>query len=66
MKRKKTFDCVEMKRRGAALLREKLKGMTEEEELEFWRRRTEELPKEQEEARARLGKTDATESPPAG
>ena len=50
----KTFDCVAMKRRGAALLREKLKGMSEEEELEFWRRGTEELRRRQAEARARL------------
>ena len=52
--KKKTFDCVEMKRRGAAMLLEKLKGMTPEEEDEFWRRATEQMRKEQAEARARL------------
>ena len=55
-RKKKKFDCVEMKRRGAALLREKLKGMTPEEELEFWRLETEKLREEQAEARARLEK----------
>ena len=39
----KTFDCVEMKRQGAEALREKLEGMTPEDELEFWRQRTEGL-----------------------
>ncbi len=50
----KTFDCVKMKGRGAALLREKLKGMTSEEESAFWRRATERLRKEQAEAVARF------------
>lgn len=53
----KTFDCVEMKRRGAALVYEKLKNMSADEELAYWRRRTEELRQEQAEARARLQKT---------
>ena len=52
--KKKTFDCVEMKRRGAALVYERLKAMSEEEEIEYWGRRTEELREEQAEARARL------------
>ncbi len=52
--KKKTFDCVEMKRRGAALVYERLKDMSEEEELEYWRRRTEEMRKEQAEAIGRL------------
>ena len=55
-RRKKKFDCVEMKRRGGALVYERLKGMSAEEEIEYWRRRTEELRKEQAEARARLKK----------
>ncbi len=37
------FDCVAMKRRGAAALSERVKDMSPEEELEFWRRGTEEL-----------------------
>ena len=38
----KDFDCVEMKRRGAQKVYEATKGMTVEEEVEYWRRRTEE------------------------
>ena len=56
MKRKKKFDCVEMKRRGAALVYERLKGVSPEEEIEYWRQRTEDLRKEQAEAKARLKK----------
>lgn len=41
--KKKTFDCVEMKRRGARLVRRRIKGMTPAEELAYWRRRGEEL-----------------------
>ena len=39
----KTFDCVEMKRRGAELIRKRLEGKTFEERLEYWRKGTEEL-----------------------
>lgn len=58
MRRKtKTFDCVEMKRRAAAMIYEKLKGMSQEQQIEYWRRGTEELREEQAEARARLDKS---------
>ena len=33
----KTFDCVEMKRRGANVVYEEVKGMTPEQEIEYWR-----------------------------
>jgi len=36
----KTFDCVEMKHRGAAKIRQKLSGMTVEDQAAYWRRRT--------------------------
>ena len=39
MKTKK-FDCVEMKRKGARKVYEATKGMTVEEEVEYWRKRT--------------------------
>jgi len=39
----KTFDCVEMKRRGARAVYEAVKGMTVEQELEYWRCKTNEL-----------------------
>jgi len=38
-----SFDCVEMKRRGAMEVRKKLAGKTVEEQIEYWRKRTEEL-----------------------
>jgi len=38
--KKKAFDCVEMKRRGAEKVQEQVKGMSAQEELEFWHRRT--------------------------
>ena len=48
---KKTFDCVEMKHRGAAELRTKLQGLSREQELEFWRQADEKLRQRQEELR---------------
>lgn len=55
--KKKTFDCVEMKRRGGDRVYQRLKDLSQEEQIEYWRKRTEELRREQEEARARLKKT---------
>ncbi len=43
--RTKTFDCVQMKRRGAELVRKRLEGKSFEEQLEYWRKGTEELKK---------------------
>lgn len=45
----KTFDCVEMKRKGAERIYQLVKDMTPAEELEFWRRGTEKLREEIEE-----------------
>lgn len=42
---KKTLDCMEMQHRGAERVRELTQGMTEEEQLAFWRERTEALRK---------------------
>jgi len=39
----KTFDCVEMKRRGAERIYEELKDLTPEEQLSYWRRKDEEF-----------------------
>jgi len=44
----KTFDCVEMKRRAALALHERLKGMTLEEQVQYWRERNEAFRREQE------------------
>jgi hypothetical protein len=40
---KKTFDCVEMKRKGAARVQARLQGMSREEQLRYWQERTNEL-----------------------
>jgi hypothetical protein len=47
----KTFDCVEMKRRGAELVRRQLKGKTFEEQLEYWQKGTDRLKKLQRQAK---------------
>ncbi len=43
----KTFDCVEMKRKGAARLQQKMEGMSLEQKLAFWRKCTEDLRRRQ-------------------
>ena len=43
MKKKKTFDCVEMMHEGQAAVTRKLAGMSREEQREYWHKRTEEL-----------------------
>lgn len=48
----KTFDCVEMKRRGAEYVYSIIKDMTPEEKVEYWRQRTEEMRRERECLRA--------------
>jgi hypothetical protein len=50
---KKTFDCVEMKRRGGQRVYELVKGMTPEQEAEFWRQRTEAFLAQREAKRAK-------------
>ncbi len=54
----KTFDCVEMKRRGAELLRQRLAGMTLEQEIEYWRQRSEQFEREQERLRAQAERAE--------
>jgi hypothetical protein len=41
----KTFDCVQMKRQGAELVRKELEGKSPEQKLEYWQKATEELKK---------------------
>ena len=43
----KKFDCVDMKRRGAERVQRELAGMSLEEELEYWRKRTDALRRKQ-------------------
>ncbi len=47
----KTFDCVEMKRRGAELVRRQLKGKTFDEQLQYWQKGTDRLKKLQKQAK---------------
>ena len=49
--KKKTFDCVEMKRRGADRVRKRLEGKTLKEQLEYWQKGTRELRRLQEKAK---------------
>ena len=46
MKTKK-FDCVQMKRLGAAKVREQTTALTKEQELAFWRERSSRLRQRQ-------------------
>ena len=39
----KSFDCVEMKRRGSLRIHEETKDLTPEEKTEYWKRRNEEM-----------------------
>ena len=43
MTTKKRFDCVDMKHRAAMKVQAKLSEMSREEQLEYWRVRTDEL-----------------------
>jgi hypothetical protein len=52
----KTFDCVEMKRQGALRVHEKLKDMTIEQQIEYWRQRSEQFQREQDRLRAQAKK----------
>lgn len=47
MKTKK-FDCVQMKRQGAAKVREQTATLTKEQELRFWQERSQSLRQRQE------------------
>lgn len=51
--KKKQFDCVEMKRAGGKRVYEAVKGMSIQEEVEFWRKQTAQARKEAEAGKAR-------------
>lgn len=53
---KKTFDCVEMKRKGQELLRQRLAGMTPEQQAAFWAEESRTLRDFQEKARGAVKK----------
>ncbi len=60
MPKTKAFDCVEMKRKGAERIYDRVHPMTPEEELEFWRKGTEALRDEIERRKLRNRKADPT------
>ena len=51
--KKKSFDCVDMKHKGAERVQAILAGMTREEQLRYWDERTRELLALQQEVIAR-------------
>jgi len=53
----KTFDCVNMKRRGARRVREEIGCLTREKELEYWSKHSEELRKQQDSLRKNRSRT---------
>jgi hypothetical protein len=61
MKTKK-FDCVEMKRQGADRVRQRVAGMSLEQEIEYWRKCSEEFERDQQRRRATGGDIDVTKS----
>lgn len=63
--RKKTFDCVEMKRRGAERVRRATQGMTRDEELAYWSHGTKELLRLQRRKRRVSGPASAPSSMPS-
>ena len=46
--RTKEFDCVQLQHQGAREIQKKLAGKTREEQLEYWRKRTDQLLRRQE------------------
>ncbi len=56
----KTFDCVEMKHRGAETLKEKIERLTVQQELAFWAERSHELKQRQATAKAHRESLGAT------
>jgi len=58
MKTKK-FDCVQMKRSGAEKVRERTATLTTEQELDFWRERSQHLRLHQETLKVHADQADA-------
>jgi hypothetical protein len=47
----KMFDCVQMKRRGAEMVRKQLEGKSFEQQLEYWQKGTDQLKELQKQAK---------------
>ena len=48
MTKKKEFDCVEMKHKGAEKVQAAIRGMTREQELAYWAEGTQKMREERE------------------
>mgnify|MGYP007037808279 CR=1 FL=1 len=59
MKPTKRFDCVEMKRRAQEQIRKDLDGKSREEEIEYFRRGSDEFKRRIETARSQEGADQA-------
>jgi hypothetical protein len=57
-RKKEEFDCVELQHRGGALLAERLKGMTREEQIAYFAEGTREMRRQQAERRRSPGTDD--------
>ncbi len=55
----KKFDCVQMKRLGAAKVHEQTATLTKEQELAFWQERSQHLRRHQESLAAHTGQGDS-------
>lgn len=53
----KTFDCVEMKRKGAELVQKKIAGMSFDQKVNYWRERSAEFKKEMKTAKSKKKET---------
>jgi len=56
----KTFDCVEMKRKGAERVMKRLEGMTLEEQLNYWQEGTARLRERQRELASKKNKSESS------
>jgi hypothetical protein len=60
---KKTFDCVMMKHQGAERVQAQLSHLTREQEVEFWRERSQKLHKRQQETQVKQLARSSSEFP---
>jgi hypothetical protein len=51
--RTKAFDCVEMKRQGSLRVHEQLKGLTVEQQIDYWRQRSRDFRRDKGRLRAK-------------
>lgn len=58
-KKMKRFDCVEMKRRSAARIYQETAGMNPEQEIEYWRRSSEDFRRQRTKANRSPGEKRA-------